>query len=189
MNKKLRLFFEFRIPLISYALFSIIIAIIFFTGHRFEPLSALHSQIGCILVIFGLFIRIIASVTIKYLGKIKITGVYAICRQPMLLAQFFVVIGFNIIILNPIFFASSVVIFFANDVLAMSKYDSILGHYYREIWQIYKSQTKFVLPFTNRVKDVFNSSLSVNELDNSSNTFIFLIIYALLVEIAMFSAI
>lgn len=189
MSKKLRMFFEFRIPLISYVLLGIIIAILFFTGHQFYPLSVITSQIGCILVVFGLLIRILASVTTKYLGKIKITGVYAICRQPMLLAQFFIIIGFNFIVLNPIFFVSSLIIFFANDVLAMTKYDSILEHYYREIWQIYKSQTRFVLPFTKRIKDVFSKSLSVNELDNSSNTFIFIAIYALLVEIAMFSSI
>ena len=69
----------------------------------------------------------------------------------------------------------------------MYKYDKILAHYYREVWQIYKSQTRFLLPITNRVNDVLHANTSVNEIDNSSNTLIFLIIYALLVEIAMFS--
>ena len=187
MDKRLRLFFEFRIPLISYFLFGIVIFILFLFNHRFQPLSTMLSQFGCFFIVSGFCIRLLASITTKYLGKIKITGIYALCRQPMLLAQIFVLIGFNLIVFNPFFLALSLIIFLSNDCVAMYKYDKILAHYYREVWQIYKSQTRFLLPITNRVNDVLHANTSVNEIANSSNTLIFLIIYALLVEIAMFS--
>ena len=46
MNNKIRLFFEFRIPLISYILIFIAVFISFLSGHTFQPLHTKLSQLG-----------------------------------------------------------------------------------------------------------------------------------------------
>ena len=184
---KMRTFFEFRIPLITYFILSIAILVLFLFDFQYQPLYTHRSQIGILVLFLGFLIRILASLTIKYLGKIKITGIYALCRQPLLLAQFLSIIGLNIIISNGYFAILSIVVFFLNDYLSMKKYDRILAHSYKEIWKIYAENTNFVIPFSRRVNDFFKQSLSIIELDNSSNLPIFILIYAILIEIATLS--
>ena len=187
MNKKIKLFFEFKIPIISYVLLSIAIFIIFLLGHSFQSLSSKQAQIGSLILFAGFGIRVLATITAKYMGKIKITGIYAICRHPLLLAQIVSLIGLNIIVSNIYFFAASIIIFICNDYLSSKKYDKILSHHYRDVWKIYAKHTNFLLPITSRIKDVFAGSLSQSEFENGQNAPIFFIIYAILVEIATFS--
>ena len=187
MSNKLRLFFEFRIPLISYLILFCVIFVLFLFDQQFQSLSIKSSQIGAIVLFAGFGIRVLATITMKYMGKIKITGIYAICRQPLLLAQIISFIGLNIIVMNSYFMLVSLIVFVCNDFFAYRKYDKILLHHYRDVWKIYSKHTNFLIPFTNRIKDVFNTKLSQSEFDNSRNTSIFLAIYAILVEIATFS--
>ena len=88
---------------------------------------------------------------------------------------------------NSYFILASLIILICNDFLAYRKYDKILAHHYRDVWKIYAKHTNFLIPFTNRVKDVFECKLSQSELDNGQNAPIFFTIYAILVEIATFS--
>jgi len=188
MNNKLRLFFEFKIPLISYLILFLVIFVLFLFDCQFYSLSNKSSQIGSLILFIGFGLRILATVTTKYMGKIKITGIYAICRHPYLLAQIVSFIGLNIIVSNIYFLFLSTVVIICNDFLACKKYDRILAHHYKDIWHIYAKHTNFIIPFTKRAKDVFSASLSQYEFDNGRNTPIFLAIYAILVEIATFSA-
>ena len=189
MNNKIRLFFEFRIPLISYILIFIAVFISFLSGHTFQPLHTKLSQLGIIFIFLGFGIRVLSTITKRYMGKIKITGIYAVCRHPMLIGQFFAFVGFNIIVEDILFFVLSVFIFVINDVLSEKKYDKILAYHYKSIWKIYSSQTNFVLPFTTRINDVFKPSVSSAEIERGNNFAIFLAIYTILVEIATFSSI
>lgn len=184
MNNRLRLFFEFRLPFVSYLILFFSILFLYFFGFEYATLGEYSSQVGLIILFIGFGIRVLASITIKYLGKIKITGIYALCRQPLLLGQFVSFIGLNIIVSNVYFCAISCLVFVCNDVLSAKKYDKILEHHYKDIWRIYAKNTNFVIPFTKRVNDVFKPSVSSMEIDNSKNTYIFIIIYAILVEIA-----
>lgn len=187
MSSKLRCFFEFRIPLISYFVLFVAIFILYLSGFEIPSLSTIRSQIGSIILMAGFVIRIIATITTRYMGKIKIVGVYAICRQPLLLAQIISFIGLNIIIANPIFILATTIVFIANDLFSARRYEKILLHHYKEIWKIYANKTKFLLPFTTRIKDVFRPSISSTELDNTHNTLIFIAIYIILVEISTLS--
>ncbi len=187
MSNKLRFFFEFKLPFLSYCILSISILIIYLSGFEIQTLSTIKSQIGSIILMAGFVLRIIATTTTRYMGKIKIVGVYAICRQPLLLAQIISFIGLNIIIANPIFVLITIIIFITNDLFSARRYEKILLHHYKEIWKIYASNTKFLLPFTKRVKDVFRPSISSKEIDNSHNTLIFIAIYIILVEISILS--
>ena len=187
MKNKLRMFFEFRIPLISYLLLFVVILVLFFFDYNFHSLSEKNSQVGAMILFAGFALRVLATTTMKYMGKIKITGVYAICRQPFLLAQIISFIGLNVIVCNSYFILASLIILICNDFLAYRKYDKILAHHYRDVWKIYAKHTNFLIPFTNRVKDVFECKLSQSELDNGQNAPIFFTIYAILVEIATFS--
>lgn len=187
MSPKLRIFFEFRVPIISYLLIFITIFVLFLFNVEYKSLHIKTSQIGILLLLCGFGIRVLASLTTKYFGKIKITGIYAICRHPMLLGQMISVIGLNCIVCNQYFFIVSMIIFICNDFMATMKYDKILAHHYRDIWKIYSSQTRFILPFTNRIQDVMKLNISSAELNNSKNFLIFIIIYMILIEIATFS--
>ncbi len=187
MNGRLRNFFEFRIPLISYGLLFGSLLVLYTFNESFFPLHLKTQQCGILILFFGFAIRILASATTRYLGKLKITGVYALCRQPLLLAQFISLIGLNLIVSNIYFFGISAIVFACNDCLAMKKYDKILAYHYRDIWKIYSEHTHFILPVGVRAKDVLQPSLSVNEMDSSKNTPIFLLIYAILIEIATLS--
>ena len=187
MNKKIKLFFEFRTPIITYTLLFVAIFILFIFGHNFQPLSSSQAQIGSLILFAGFGIRVLASITSKYMGKIKITGIYAICRHPFLLAQIVSLIGLNVIVSNIYFLTISAIVFICNDYFSSKKYDKILSHHYRDIWRIYAKHTNFLLPITSRVKDVFSGTLSQSEFENGQNTPIFFMIYAILVEIATFS--
>ncbi len=187
MNSKLRIFFEFRVPIISYILIFITIFVLFLCGVNYTSLHTKSSQIGTLLLLGGFGIRVLASLTTKYFGKIKITGIYAVCRHPMLLGQAISVIGLNCIVCNQYFFIISTIIFICNDFIATTKYDKILAHHYRDAWKIYSSQTNFILPFTSHIQDTTRSSISVAELKNSRNLPIFIVIYLILIEIATLS--
>ena len=125
--------------------------------------------------------------TVKYLGKIKITGVYALCRHPMLLAQFISFIGVNLLVQNQYFTILAIAIFIINDCFSAKKYDKLLARHYRDIWEIYKQSTNFIIPITNRVKDVFRKSISVGESNKANNMIVFGTMYLFLVEIAVLS--
>ncbi len=185
MNDKLRLFFEFRVPLFSYFLWGVAAFVVFLFGYEFQPLHTKVAQFGCIFIFSGLALRMAASMTVKYLGKIKITGVYALCRHPMLLAQFISFIGVNLLVQNPYFTIMACVIFLVNDCFSAKKYDKLLARHYRDIWEIYAQSTNFVIPLTNRVKDVFRKSISVSESNKANNMIVFGAIYLFLVEIAV----
>lgn len=187
MNGKLRVFFEFRLPLISYVILFFSILLLYIFNFRISPITTHIAQFGILILFAGFGIRILASITVKYLGKIKITGIYAICRHPMLLGQFISFVGLNLMVCNILFTFISIVVFVCNDVLSCIKYDKILAHYYRDVWKIYSKNTKFVLPFTNRIKDVLTPSISSYELDNSHNTPIFFAMYAIMVELSTLS--
>ena len=187
MNNKLRVFFEFRLPLISYSFIFVSILLLFIFNFRIQPLTSHISQVGILLLFFGFGIRIIATSTVKYLGKIKITGIYAICRHPMLLGQFISFVGLNLMICNIFFTIFSIILFFANDYMSSKKYEKLLSHHYRDIWKIYSRNTNFVIPWIWRIKDAFIPSLSENEVDNGYNFSIFLVIYSIMVEIATLS--
>ncbi len=187
MNYKLKSFFEFRLPFISYCILFCAIFALFLSEQHFQALSTNSSQIGSLILFFGFGIRVLATITPKYMGKIKITGIYAICRQPLLLAQFISLIGLNIIVSNVYFFFISTIVFIFNDFLSLKKYDKILAFKYKDIWKIYAKHTNFVIPISNRIRDIFSSSISRSEFLDNQNTLIFIMIYAILVEIATFS--
>ena len=187
MNKKFRVFFEFRVPLISYLLMFATIIFLYLFGRNFTPLHLKVQQCGILLMSLGFVLRILASATTKYMGKLKITGIYAVCRQPLLLSQLVSVLGLNLIVSDIFFLLISMIIFFCNDYLAMKKYDKILAHQYRDIWNIYSGNTNFVLPFNVRMQDVLRFSISANEMEGSRNLPIFLVIYLILIEIATLS--
>lgn len=187
MNNKLRLFFEFKIPLISYIILFIALIVLFFFNVAFASLGNKSSQIGALVLFVGCALRTLATLTNKYMGRIKITGVYALCRQPLLLAQIIMLCGMNVIVMNEWFCLISIIVFLCNDCLAYRKYDKILSHHYRDVWKIYAKHTYFLVPITKRVKDVFNATLSQTELDSSQNAPIFLLVYFMLIEIATFS--
>lgn len=187
MNSKIRLFFEFRIPLISYLLIFCVILMLFAFRVPFLSLENQFSQIGLLVLYAGYTLRVVASITMKYMDKIKITGLYAICRHPLLLAQIIMLIGLNFIVQNRYFVLISTIIFLCNDLLAAIKYDRILAHHYRDIWRIYAKHTNFLIPFTKRIKDVFIAKLSQSELENGQNAPIFIMIYLILIEIATIS--
>ena len=187
MNERLRNFFEFRVPLISYGLVFVVIFVLYLFNESFFPLHLKVQQCGILLLFAGFAVRVLASFTTRYLGKLKITGIYALCRQPLLLAQFISLLGMNLIVSNYFFFIASLFIFVCNDCFAMVKYDKILAYHYRDIWKIYSAQTNFFLPSSARIKDIFRPSLSIAEADNSSNLPIFLVIYVILIEIATLS--
>lgn len=187
MNEKIRVFFEFRIPLIFYCLVFVAIIILYLCGFQYQPLSTAQAQIGTLFLFFGFLIRVLASYTKKYMGKIKITGIYAICRHPMLLGQFFSLVGLNVIISNIYFSIVSSIIFATNDCIASIRYDKLLSHHYRDIWKIYATNTRFVLPFSTRTGDILSPSLSITSVDRSGNITIFIAIYCILIEIAIFS--
>jgi hypothetical protein len=67
------------------------------------------------------------------------------------------------------------------------KYDKLLARHYRDIWDIYAQSTNFVVPLTNRVKDVFRKSISVSESNKANNMIVFGAMYLFLVEIAVLS--
>lgn len=187
MSNKLRCFFEFKIPFLSYCILFVSIFIIYLSGFEIQSLSTIRSQIGSIILMAGFVIRIIATTTTRYMGKIKIVGVYAICRQPLLLAQIISFVGLNVIVANPIFILATIIVFITNDLFSARRYEKILFHHYKEIWKIYASNTRFLLPLTKRVKDVFRASLSSKELDNTQNVLIFIAIYIIFIEISTLS--
>ena len=189
MNSKLRTFFEYRVPLISYLFLFIAIFILYLVGFEITSLSTIKNQVGSLILMLGFIMRIIASLTTRYLGKIKITGLYAICRQPLLLSQMISYIGLNIIIANHFFLLVTIVVFFANDVFSAKKYDKILCHTYRDVWKIYAKNTNFLFPVHIRWKDVFKKNISSTEIDNSHNFLIFLCICIILIEISALSVI
>lgn len=137
----------------------------------------------------GFGLRILATSTKKYLGKIKITGIYAICRQPLLLSQIFVIVGLNMLVRNVFFLSFSVVLLVVNDFLCAKKYDKVLSRYYRDVWKIYAEHTNFIIPFTKRVKDVFTKTLSTAEVEKSDNVYLFIALYIILIEISVFAVI
>ena len=187
MNDKLRVFFEFRLPLLSYVFLFICIIVLYCFNVQIPPLGIYQSQIGILFLFAGFGLRILASSTVKYLGKIKITGVYAMCRHPMLLGQFLSFFGLNLMVKNIFFTIFSIILFICNDFISCKKYDKILSHHYRDIWKIYAKHTNFVFPFTRRIKDTLTPSLSTSETENSHNFPIFLLIYIIMVEIATLS--
>lgn len=189
MNSRLRTFFEYRVPLISYLFLFVSIFILYLVGFDITSLSTIKNQIGSLILMFGFTMRVMASLTTRYLGKIKITGLYAICRQPLLLSQMISYIGLNIIIANHFFLLITIIVFFANDVFCAKKYDKILRHTYRDIWKIYAKNTSFLLPTYIRWKDVFKKNISSIEIDNSHNFLIFLFICVILIEISALSVI
>lgn len=184
MNEKIRMFFEFRVPLIFYcSIFATIITLYLF-GIQYQPLYTKQAQFGVLFLFFGFLIRILSSYTAKYMGKIKITGIYAFCRHPLLLGQFFSLVGLNLIVSNIYFTIASIVIFAINDCIASIRYDKLLSHHYRDIWKIYKSKTHFVLPFYTGLYNTLSPNLSTKSVENSGNFIIFVAIYCILVEIA-----
>ena len=189
MSEKIRRLFEFRIPLISLVLYSAIIFVLFLFREKFDNLNEIHSQVGAIILSAGFVLRVVASLTIKVKNKIKITGVYAICRQPMLLAQLLFVIGLVLVVANIYFFFFATVIFVCCDYFSAKKYDKMQEHYYKDIWKIYKSKTNFLLPSFRRWYDIQKIELSVVELDKSRNIAIFCALYFILVEVAILSSI
>ena len=189
MSEKIRIFFEFRVPLITYFLIFIALVIMHFTDIEFHNFNSITSQIGGLVLFGGFGIRILATSTKKYLGKIKITGIYALCRQPLLLSQIFVIAGLNMLVRNLFFLAFSIILLIVNDFLCARKYDKVLSRYYRDVWKIYAKHTNFIVPFTKRVKDVFTKTISTAEVEKSNNIYLFAVIYIILVEISVFAVI
>ena len=187
MNEKIRMFFEFRVPLIFYCLVFISIIVLYLFGIQYQPLYTTQSQLGVLLLFFGFLIRIVSTYTTKYMGKIKITGIYALCRHPILLGQFLSFVGLNAIVSNVYFTAVSVIIFTVNDCISSIRYDKLLSHHYRDIWTIYKSKTHFVLPFYTGKHNALSSNLSTRTVESNGNFTIFIAIYCVLVEIATLS--
>ncbi len=186
MNTRLVSFFEFKIPAISYIILMLVVFLLFLFDNHFLPLSSSSSQIGSLILFFGFGVRVIATKTSKYMGKIKVTGIYAICRQPLLLAQIISLIGLNIIVSNIYFMFISMILFVCNDLFAAIKYDKILSHHYKDIWTIYAKYTHFLMPISSHFKDIFSKSFEKDKYNNS-NIVIFCLIYLILVEIAIFS--
>lgn len=188
MNDRLRYFFEFKVPLVSYFVLAIIIVGLYLYGFIPQPLTLTNAQIGGIIVFTGFILRTFATSTTAYLGKIKITGPYALCRHPLLLSQVITVFGLNIIMLNTFFMLLSTLVFFVNDYRFTKKYDKILAHTYKDIWKIYAKKTFFILPITKSVKNIFCiKQLSLKETEKHTNIPIFIFIYLILVEIATIS--
>ena len=189
MKKKLRLFFEFKVPVVSY----FILAVVIFCLHHFniitqKPLTTFNAQIGGIILFSGLLLRTITTSTIRNLNNNNITGIYALCRQPLLLSQFIIFTGLNVIILNVYFMVLSLLVFFANDCLLARRYDKILSHYHKKQWITYTKHTNFVIPTLSKITHVLiKQNINPHKTNDNKNIWIFLSIYCILTEIATIS--
>ena len=188
MNKRIRLFFEFKVALLSYLIVAIIILGLYFFNITPKPLTTFNSQIGGIIIAVGFLLRTITITTLTVFDKHINTGIYALCRQPLLLSQFIVFTGLNIVVWNIFFLILSIVTFLTNDCLFAIKYDKILSHYYKNIWKTYTKTTNFIIPTLSRIKDVFiPPRLNTKKNNSNQNTLVFLSIYIILIEVATLS--
>ena len=188
MHQKIKVFFEFKVPLFSYFILSAVIICLYFFNFTPQPLTTFNSQIGGMVVFVGFLLRTLITSTSTHFDKTKITGIYAVCRQPLLLSQLIIFIGFNIIMLNIFFVVLSLLTFLANDYLLAKKYDKILSHYHKNTWKNYTKQTNFVIPTLSNINNVLTpQTLNVKKHNKNHNTLIFLLIYVVLIEIATIS--
>ena len=188
MHQKIRVFFEFRVPLFSYLILSAVIVCLYFSNFTPQPLTTIKSQIGGIVVFMGFLLRLFITSTSIYFNGKKITGIYALCRQPLLLSQFIIFVGFNIIVLNMFFVVLSLLTFLTNDYVFAKKYDKILSYYNKHTWNNYAKQTNFIVPTLSNITNILTPLVfNVKKTNKNQNTPIFLSIYILLIEIATIS--
>ena len=187
MHQKIRVFFEFRVPLFSYLILSAVIVCLYVFHFTPQPLTTINAQIGGMVVFVGFLLRILTTSTPCH--KTTPTSVYALCRHPLLLSQFIIFIGFNVIMLIIFFDALSLLTFLTNDYLFAKKYDKILSRYNKNIWKNYTKHTNFVIPTLSNIINIQTiPTLSIKKNNKNQNTSIFLSIYAILVEIAIISS-
>ena len=189
MNRKVEVFFEFRLPLISYCVISIIILFLYrFHNLILQPLNTIYSQVGGMLIFIGFLLRVFTTSTSVDFDKTKITGIYALCRQPLLLSQFIVFVGFNIIVLNIFFTTTSLLTFLINDYLCAKKYDKILSHYHKNTWKTYTKHIHLFIPTLSNIQQILTpQTISVKKTNKNQNMPIFFLIYTVLIEIATLS--
>lgn len=188
MHPRIRVFFEFRVPLLSYLILSAVIVCLFFSNFTPQPLTTINAQIGGMVVFIGFLLRIFITSTSIHFNEKKITGIYALCRQPLLLSQFIIFFGFNIIISNMFFVVLSLLTFLINDYLFAKKYDKILSYYNKHTWNTYAKQTNFIIPTLSNITNISTPLVfNVKKTNKNQNTPIFLSIYILLIEIATVS--
>ena len=188
VNQKIRIFFEFKVPLLSYLILSITIVCLYFFNFTPQPLTAINAQIGGMVVFTGFLLRTLTTSTPMQVDKKKITGIYALCRQPLLLSQLIVFVGFNIIMLNMFFVVLSFLIWLINDYLSAKKYDKILSHNNKHTLNNYTKQINFIMPNLSNITNVLTpSGFNVKHINKNQNTPIFLLIYAVLIETAVLS--
>lgn len=178
-------YFDFHIQLVSLVILIIGGLLLSFFDNNIVNLSSIKGQIGLMFVLFGFLLRVFATKTAKYMDAIKVTGIYAFCRQPMLLAAVFIFVGFNVIVYNIKFIPISIVIFALINVLSAFKQESFMSYYFRDVWPIYKKNTGMILPFPCRVYDLLSIKLTKNHDQLLKNIVFFITIYSGLI---LFSA-
>ncbi len=188
MNLGIVRYFEFFIPFTSIILsFVSLLILAFFNLLKPISINMLYGQIGLCILGIGILIRFKAFNTKAYYGTIKITGIYAIVRQPIFLSTWIIFLGLNIIVFNLYYLCFSVAILFILNFNATKKYEKILKRKYKDIYQIYENSTYLFLPFPIRIRDVFKNKVygTAKFLDDYNTILIFGLLYAILVFLSV----
>jgi protein-S-isoprenylcysteine O-methyltransferase len=131
--------------------------VIFPTGFgSFATLSPLLGYLGCLVIVFGIAVRLVAVATLKgqftttvYIAENDVivdTGLYKTIRHPSYLGILAAELGFGLASGNWVSLAVAVVLPLAGSLYRMHVEEAALLHHFGLAYQEYASRTKRLLP-------------------------------------------
>ncbi len=182
VTQKIHNVFEFHVFVFTIFFHLLLLSVLSIKSGNLLDIASFKGQIGTIAIFIGFLLRVVAIDTKRYLETIKITGIYAICRQPILIADALVVLGFNIIAGSLIFTVVSILFFLIFEVNYFWQYDKILQYSFKDVYKIYARYIHFVIPAAPKLKDLRIYKINLhNIINNNQNKIIFILIYLFLI--------
>jgi protein-S-isoprenylcysteine O-methyltransferase Ste14 len=182
VTEKIHNFFDFHIFIFTVFFHLLLLFFVTIKSKGTVDIASFQGQIGTIIIFIGLLLRIFAADTKRYLNTIKVTGIYTVCRQPMLVADAIMLIGFNIIANRILFTLLSSVFFIIFEVNYFWQYDKILQHSFKDVYKIYSKYVSFIIPTIPKIKDFRMYKINLQNItSNNYNRIIFTLLYLFLI--------
>lgn len=147
----------------------------FLFRHSVPKVDTLHTSITIGIFTLGIVLQFLVVNQLHTSNDLKQTGMYAICRHPLLISRILCGLSMSLLLKNII--GSSILIIFliVNMIVKIRRNENNLSKQFPESWTRYKKKVNMILPSIFNMKDILDYKMYIN-LDKARDIWIYYIL-------------
>lgn len=143
-----------RVHIARFTLWPLIIYLFAYERISILSIDQTQYQLGLISIVIGVLTRSISAGTLHKNQQLNMEGIYAIVRNPLYVGSFFILLGINLIIHNPLVWAASALIFLFTYIPTILGEEHTLKGIFPEQWDAFEASVPRFIPNIFRILEL-----------------------------------